>query len=116
MCIRDSFMPAHDIIGQDIAPFIRTEGKQAKFFDLMKKSYDFLQEKAIPANGMWMWGASVMPEIKGDTRGRVALSETLLMDGITTIAGLPNIGTKREGQMCIRDRMKRISRSSKYGK
>lgn len=92
------FMPAHDIIGQDIAPFIRTEGNQAKFFELMKKSYDFLQKKDIPANGMWMWGASIMPEIKGDTRGRVALSETLLMDGITTIAGLPNVGTKREGR------------------
>lgn len=92
------FMPAHDIIGQDIGPFIKSEGKQAKFFDLMKQSYDFLQKKEIPANGMWMWGASVMPEIKGDTHGRVALSETLLMDGITTIAGLPNIGTKREGR------------------
>ncbi|MEG1990852.1 MAG: hypothetical protein RR351_02080, partial [Christensenella sp.] len=52
----------------------------------------------IPANGMWFWGDSVMPEIKGDMRGRVALSETLLMDGITTIAGLKNIGTKREGR------------------
>ncbi|MEG2624877.1 MAG: hypothetical protein RR956_01220 [Christensenella sp.] len=91
-------MPAHDIIGQDIAPFIKTQGKQAKFFELMKKTYDFLYEKNIPANGMWFWGDSVMPEIKGDMRGRVALSETLLMDGITTIAGLKNIGTKREGR------------------
>lgn len=90
--------PAHDIIGQDIAPFIRTEGKQAKFFELMKKSYDFLKDKGIPANGLWFWGASIMPEIKGDTHGRVALSETLLMDGITTIADLPNIGTEREGR------------------
>lgn len=92
------FMPAHDIIGQEIAPFIKTEGKQAKFFELMRRSYDFLQTKDIVANGMWFWGDSIMPEIKGDTTGRVALSETLLMDGITTIAGLPNIGTKREGQ------------------
>ncbi|MEA4852987.1 MAG: hypothetical protein VB082_01775 [Christensenella sp.] len=92
------FMPAHDIIGQAIAPFIQTSGKQAKFFDLMKKSYDFLQDKDIPGNGLWFWGDSIMPEIKGDTRGRVALSETLLMDGITTIADLPNIGTVREGR------------------
>lgn len=91
-------MPAHDIIGQEIGPFIRTEGKQAKFFELMKKSYDFLQKQGIAANGMWMWGDSIMPEIKGDTTGRVALSETLLMDGITTIAELANIGTKREGR------------------
>lgn len=91
-------MPAHDIIGQDIAQFIRTQGKQAKFFELMRKSYDFLKKQGIAANGMWMWGDSIMPEIKGDTRGRVALSETLLMDGITTIAGLKNIGTTREGR------------------
>ena len=91
-------MPAHDIIGQDIAPFIRREGKQAKFFELMERAYDFLKKQGVAANGMWMWGDSIMPEIKGDTRGRVALSETLLMDGITAIAGLPNIGTKREGR------------------
>ncbi len=90
--------PAHDIIGQDIAPFIKTSGKQAKFFELMKASYDFMQDKEIAANGLWFWGDSIMPEIKGDVAGRVALSETLLMDGITTIAGLPNIGTKREGR------------------
>ena len=33
---------------------------------------DFLQKQGIAANGMWMWGDSIMPEIKGDTRGRVA--------------------------------------------
>lgn len=90
--------PAHDIIGQEIAPFIKTSGKQAKFFKLMKASYDFMQDKGIAANGLWFWGDSIMPEIKGDTKGRVALSETLLMDGITTIANLPNIGTRREGR------------------
>jgi len=92
------FMPAHDIIGQPIRQYIRTEGKQAPFFELMEKSYDFLQDKGCAANGVWFWGASVMPEIKGDTSGRVALSETLLMDGITKISGIPNIGTKREGR------------------
>ncbi len=92
------FMPAHDIIGQPIRPFIQTEGKQAPFFDLMKKSYDFLQTQNSDINGVWFWGASIMPEIAGDTAGRVALSETLLMDGITEISGIPNIGTVREGR------------------
>ncbi|MDL2237573.1 hypothetical protein LJC56_07080 [Christensenellaceae bacterium OttesenSCG-928-K19] len=92
------FMPAHDIIAQPIAQYIKTEGKQAPFFDLMRRSYEFLQDKGIDANGLWFWGASIMPDIKGDTAGRVALSETLLMDGITKISGIPNIGTKREGR------------------
>ncbi len=92
------FEPAHDIIGQSIAPFIRREGKQAKFFELMQRAYDVMRQKEIVANGLWFWGDSIMPEIKGDTTGRVALSETLLMDGITTIAGLPNVGTEREGK------------------
>ena len=93
------FMPAHDIIGQPIKPFIKTEGKEAPFFDLMKRSFDFLKGKDSKANGVWFWGASVMPDIKGDTKGRVALSETLLMDGITKISGIKNIGTKREGKI-----------------
>ncbi|MEG1657075.1 MAG: hypothetical protein RSA86_05700 [Christensenellaceae bacterium] len=92
------FMAAHDIIGQNIAPFIKTQGKQAKFFELMKNSYEFLKDKDCAANGLWFWGASIMPEIVGNTKGRIALSETLLMDGITKIAGLKNIGTKREGR------------------
>lgn len=92
------FMPAHDIIGQPVKPFIKTEGKQAPFFDLMKRSFDFLKYKDKKVNGVWFWGASVMPDIKGDTEGRAALSETLLMDGITKISGIKNIGTKREGK------------------
>ena len=92
------FMPAHDIIGRPIRQFIRTEGAQAPFFELMKKSYAFLKGKGSDINGLWFWGASIMPEIAGDVAGRVALSETLLMDGITKISGIPNIGTVREGR------------------
>ena len=64
----------------------------------MRKSYEFLQTQPSDANGVWFWGASIVPEIRGDIRGRVALSETLLMDGITEITGIPNISTKREGR------------------
>lgn len=92
------FMPAHDIIGQPIKPFIKTEGKQAPFFDLMKRSFDFLKPLNAKANGVWFWGASITPDIKGETQGRVALSETLLMDGITKISNIKNIGTQREGK------------------
>lgn len=92
------FMPAHDIIGQPIAQFIETEGIKAPFFDLMKRSFEFLKPYNAKANGVWFWGASIMPDIKGETQGRVALSETLLMDGITKISGIDNIGTIREGK------------------
>lgn len=92
------FAAAHDIIGQPVGPFIQREGPQAPFFELMEKSFDFLKTQNSNINGVWFWGASVMPEIKGDTTGRVALSETLLMDGITEISGIPNIGTEREGR------------------
>jgi len=92
------FMAAHDIIGQPIAPFIKTDGPQAPFFRLMKESYEFLKTQNSEANGVWFWGASIMPDIHGDSTGRVALSETLLMDGITEISGIPNIGTVREGR------------------
>ncbi|MGI6154101.1 MAG: hypothetical protein ACOYJB_09780 [Christensenellaceae bacterium] len=92
------FMPAHDIIGQEIKQYIQREGKQAVFFDLMEKSYDFLQQTGSVANGVWFWGASVMPDIKGETAGRAVLSETLLMNGITKLGGLLNIETEREGK------------------
>lgn len=91
------FMAAHDIIGQPIASYIRHEGNQAPFFDLMERAYEKMQGNGTKANGLWFWGASIVPEIKGDTAGRVVLSETLLMNGITKIAGLRNIETEREG-------------------
>jgi 2,3-bisphosphoglycerate-independent phosphoglycerate mutase len=92
------FMPAHDIIGRPVAPFIRRDGKEAPFFELMEKSYDFLRRSGTKINGVWFWGASIIPDISGDTAGRAVLSETLLMDGITAVAGLPNFGTEREGR------------------
>lgn len=91
------FMPAHDIIGQEIGQYIRRDGKQAKFFELMERSYEFLQTQPTDINGVWFWGASIMPNIKKTETRRVALSETLLMDGITKITGVDNIGTEREG-------------------
>ena len=92
------FAAAHDIIGQPIKKFIKTEGKQAPFFELMKKAYEVMKKSNSDANGLWFWGASVAPDIKGGGEGRVALSETLLMDGITKISGIDNIGTEREGR------------------
>ncbi len=92
------FMAAHDIIGQPIKPFIKIEGKEAEFFDIMREAYDFLKGKNTGVDGLWFWGASITPDISGDVTGRVALSETLLMDGITKISGIVNIGTEREGR------------------
>lgn len=92
------FMPAHDIIGQPIAPYIQKTGPQAKFFELMERSYEYMKGNGTDSNGLWFWGASIMPEIKGDPKGRIVLSETLLMNGITKIAGIKNIETEREGR------------------
>ena len=91
--------PAHDIIGQPVAPYLAAMKENApEFLRLLRECYEKLQNTGTPVNGVWFWGASIAPDISGETKGRVALSETLLMDGITTITGIPNIGTKREGR------------------
>lgn len=94
-----SLAPAHDIIGQPLGPYLaQMETEAPQFLALLKACYEKLRDTGTPINGVWFWGASIVPEISGDTEGRVALSETLLMDGITTIAGIPNIGTERAGR------------------
>lgn len=93
--------PAHDIIGQPVAGYIdemAASDKTAPFLDLMRRSYDYLQDSGTDINGVWFWGASIVPDLEADVAGRAALSETLLMDGITTILGLPNENTQREGR------------------
>lgn len=93
--------PAHDIIGQPLGQYIAEMKKSEKaqpFLELLRKSYDHLQDSGTDINGVWFWGASIVPELEADVTGRGALSETLLMDGITTILGLPNEGTEREGR------------------
>lgn len=95
------FAPAHDIIGQPVQPYINemaSSEKTAPFLDLMRRSYEHLQSSGTDINGVWFWGASIVPELEADVSGRGALSETLLMDGITTILGLPNENTVREGR------------------
>lgn len=91
--------PAHDIIGQPLAPYLeKMKAEAPEFLELLERSYAELQDTGTPINGIWLWGASVAPEISGSTEGRIALSETLLMDGITTITGIPNVGTERAGR------------------
>lgn len=95
------FPPAHDIIGQPIKPLLEEMEKNEKmlpFIDLMRRSYEYLQNSGTDINGVWFWGASIVPELEADVSGRGALSETLLMDGITTILDLPNENTTREGR------------------
>lgn len=91
--------PAHDIIGQPLKPYLEQMKTEApEFLQLLERSYEELQDTGTDINGIWFWGASIAPDIQGDTEGRIAFSETLLMDGITKITGIPNIGTKREGR------------------
>ncbi|MBD5560067.1 MAG: hypothetical protein HDQ87_06915 [Clostridia bacterium] len=91
--------PAHDIIGQPLGPYLeRMKENAPELKELLERAWEQLQNTGTPVNGIWFWGASIVPDIHGDTDGRIALSETLLMDGITKIAGIPNIGTEREGR------------------
>lgn len=94
-----SLAPAHDIIGQPLRPYLEQMKTEApEFLNLLERSYEELRDTGTDINGIWFWGASVAPDIHGDTDGRIAFSETLLMDGITKIMGIPNVGTKREGR------------------
>lgn len=91
--------PAHDIIGQPLGPYLAEMKENApEFLSLLTACYEELQKSGTAANGVWFWGASIVPQISGDTEGRAALSETLLMDGITAITGIPNFGTERSGR------------------
>lgn len=80
--------PAHDIIGQPISQYIYDDEKSKVFFELQEKCYELLKDSGCEVNGVWFWGASIPPVITGDTKGRKAFAETVLMQGITAIAGL----------------------------
>lgn len=111
--------PAHDIIGQPVGHYIeqmQASEKAAPFLDLMRRSYEYLHDSGTDINGVWFWGESIVPELEADVTGRGALSETLLMDGITTILGLPNEGTKREGRSYedfLEEKLEKAVRSAK---
>ncbi len=80
------FAPAHDIIGQPIANFIKYEGRENNFFEMQKQAYELLKGNGSQIHGIWLWGASIAPKISGRTEGRLVLAETILLKGISRIA------------------------------
>lgn len=84
--------PAHDIIGQPIGQFI-TGQKEKPLYDLQARAYELLRGNGTHANGVWFWGDSVVPEFEKAEEGRCTLGETLILMGITAIAGIPNYTT-----------------------
>ncbi len=91
------FMPAHDMIGDTVAQHTQGGEIMQQYFALMKKAYEVLKkDNPTKANAIWFWGASSAPDFGAPPAGkRVVLSETSLMRGIASLAGL-NIVTLPE--------------------
>jgi len=95
--------PPHDIIGQEITPFLpRNTGSGSKILTLMSESQQFLKEHPInmkrrakglrPANSVWLWGQGRSPQMvtlqdRFGVEGYV-ISAVHLIKGIGLLAGL----------------------------
>ncbi|MBM4306941.1 MAG: cofactor-independent phosphoglycerate mutase [Deltaproteobacteria bacterium] len=100
---RLELIPPHDIIGQEITPFLpRNAGSGSKILALMSKSQQFLKEHPInirrrvkgvrPANSVWLWGQGRSPQMvtlreRFGVDGYV-ISAVHLIKGIGLLAGL----------------------------
>ena len=69
--------PAHDIILQPIKDYIYDAENGKVFFELQEKAYELLKNSGTDVNGIWFWGASIPPQISGNTKGRKAFAETI---------------------------------------
>lgn len=97
--------PPHDILGKTIGEF-QPKGSGADYiWDIMKKSYDILNNHPInenrrkrglkPANSIWLWGEGTKPQLplfkdKYGIKGAV-ISAVDLIKGIAIAAGLQSI-------------------------
>ena len=106
LCIWDKgnvleFAQPHDILGKTISEYLPS----GAFLDMMKKSYDILNNHPInverankglnKANSIWFWGAGTRPKLdsfleKTKLRG-VMISAVDLLKGIAVGAGMNNI-------------------------
>ena len=97
--------PPHDILGKTIGEF-KPRGMNSDYiWDIMKKSYDLLNNHPInlerkkrglnPANSIWLWGEGTKPNLssfteKYNVKGSV-ISAVDLIKGIAIGAGLESI-------------------------
>ncbi|MBM4278413.1 MAG: cofactor-independent phosphoglycerate mutase [Deltaproteobacteria bacterium] len=100
---RLSLTPPHDIIGQEIAPFLpENDGSGKRILALMTESQQFLEEHPVnlvrknkelrPANSVWLWGQGRSPQMvtlkeRFGIDGYV-ISAVHLIKGIGLLAGL----------------------------
>ncbi len=101
-----NFMRPHDILGKTIGEYLpRVEDGGAEFREIMKKSYDILNNHPVnearrkrglkPANSIWLWSPGKKPALpsfgdKWGLRGAV-ISAVDLIKGIGICAGMKSI-------------------------
>lgn len=101
-----NFMRPHDILGKTIGEYLpRAEDGGAEFREIMKKSYDILNDHPVnkarrarglkPANSIWLWSPGKKPALpsfsdKWGLRGAV-ISAVDLIKGIGICAGMKSI-------------------------
>ena len=101
-----NFMRPHDILGKTIGEYLpRTEDGGAEFREIMKKSYDILNDHPVnvarrerglkPANSIWLWSPGKKPALpcfsdKWGLHGAV-ISAVDLIKGIGICAGMKSI-------------------------
>jgi 2,3-bisphosphoglycerate-independent phosphoglycerate mutase len=101
-------LPPHDLTGQDVCPYLLSEGALKPVMDLMARSRSFLSHHPInrerrkqgllPANSIWLWGQGktpAMPSFKErfGLRGGV-ISAVDLLKGIGLAAGLESLSVE----------------------
>ncbi len=98
-------LPPHDLTGQDVTGYLKSQGNLEPVMELIRRSWSFLEQhpvniervgKGLPsANSIWLWGqgkAPVMPSFQDrfGLRGGV-ISAVDLLKGIGLSAGMESI-------------------------
>lgn len=97
--------PPHDILGKVIGEYLP---KDQALYDMMKKSYDILNEHPInverakkglnKANSIWFWGAGTRPALSSfeekNHKKAAMISAVDLLKGIAVGAGMTNISVE----------------------
>ena len=100
------FMRPHDILGKQIKEYLpKVENGGAKFYELMRKSYDILNHHPVnearrarglkPANSAWLWSPGKKPQLPNFKEkwglNAAVISAVDLIKGIGICAGMKSI-------------------------